>query len=97
MYKFMQLNMVNRFVSGIWESTTDIGGSVFDLATSYDLLFANKINDEEDLGSSKRFYKLRDKEEKPEPHRFSYVVWKRSISLRYFFETLLFMALVIVF
>ena len=81
----------------MWESKTNIGGSVFDLATSYDLLFANKINDEEDLESSKRFYKLRDKEEKPEPHRFSYVVWKRSISLRYFIETLLFMAIVIIF
>ena len=39
--------MVNRFVSGMWESKTDIGGSVFDLATSYDLLFANKLNDED--------------------------------------------------
>ena len=45
MYNFMQLNMVNRFVSGMWESKTDIGGSLFDLATSYDLLFTNKLND----------------------------------------------------
>ena len=62
MYNFLQLNMVNRFVSGMWESKTDIGGSVFDLATSYDLLFANKLNYEEDSERRKRFYKLRDKE-----------------------------------
>ena len=97
MYNFMQLNMVNRFVSGMWESKTDIGGSLFDLATSYDLLFANKLNDEEDSERFTRFYKRRDKQEKPEPHRFSYVVWKKSISLRYFIETLLFMAMVIIF
>ena len=97
MYNFLQLNMVNRFVSGMWESKTDIGGSLFDLATSYDLLFANKLNDEEDSERFTRFYKRRDKQEKPEPHRFSYVVWKKSISLRYFIETLLFMAMVIIF
>ena len=41
MYKFLQLNMINRIVSGMWESKTDIGGSIFDLATSYDLTFTN--------------------------------------------------------
>ena len=48
MYNFLQLNMVNRIVSGMWYSHVDIGGSMFDLATSYDLLFANKLNDEVD-------------------------------------------------
>jgi hypothetical protein len=97
MYNFLQLNMVNRIVSGMWDSNTDIGGSVFDLATSYDLLFANNLNDEVDSERRKRFHKKRDKEEKPEPHLFSYVVWKKSISLRYFFEVFLFFALVILF
>jgi hypothetical protein len=89
--------MVNRIVSGMWYSHTDIGGSVFDLATSYELLFANKLKDEVDSERRKRFYKKRDKDEKPDSHLFSYVVWKKSISLRYFFETFMFMVLVIFF
>ena len=43
MYKFMQINMVNRIVSGMWESKIDIGGSMFELATSYDLTFGNEL------------------------------------------------------
>ena len=41
MHRFMQINHVNRIVSSMWRSKTDIGGSVFDLATSYDLTVVN--------------------------------------------------------
>ena len=97
MYKFLQINMVTRIVSGMWESKTDIGGSMFDLATSYDLTFTNKLNDQEDNELLKRFYMKRDYKEKPEPHQFSFIVWKKSISLRYILETILFFILMIIF
>lgn len=89
--------MVNRIVSGMWDSKTDIGGSVFDLATSYDLISTNKLDNRQDSERRKRFYKRRGKQDKPEPHLFSFVVWKKSISLRYFLETILFFVLVTVF
>ena len=41
MHRFMQINHMNRIVSSMWRSKTDIGGSVFDLATSYDLTVVN--------------------------------------------------------
>jgi len=94
MYKFLQINTVTRIVSGMWESKTDIGGSVFDLATSYDLTFTNKLTDQEDNELRKRFYVRRDSNEKPEPHLFSFVVWKKSISFRYLLETILFFILI---
>ena len=94
MYKFLQINTVTRIVSGMWESKTDIGGSIFDLATSYDLTFTNKLTDQEDNELRKRFHVRRDSNEKPEPHLFSFVVWKKSISFRYFLETILFFILI---
>ena len=97
MFKFLQLNMINRIVSGMWESKTDIGGSMFDLATSYDLTFTNKLDYQEESERRKRFYMRRAGEDKPEPHLFSFIVWKKSMSLRYLFETFLFFALMLVF
>lgn len=43
LYRFLQINHVNRIVSQMWESKTDIGGSVFDLSTCYYLTFVNKV------------------------------------------------------
>ena len=44
MHRFMQINHMNRIVSSMWRSKTDIGGSVFDLATSYDLTVVNQLD-----------------------------------------------------
>ena len=57
LYKFLQINHVNRIISSLWESKTDIGGSVFDLATSYELTFTNKLENGEDNEERRRFYK----------------------------------------
>ena len=57
MYRFLQINHINRIVCGMWRSKTDIGGSVFDKATSYHLVFVNKLAQKEDNELYKRFYK----------------------------------------
>ena len=57
MYRFLQINHINRIVSGMWRSKTDIGGSVFDKATSYHLVFVNKLTQKEDNELYKRFYR----------------------------------------
>ena len=41
MFTMLQINPVTRTVMSLWRSKTDIGGSIFDLATSYDLTFVN--------------------------------------------------------
>ena len=56
MYRFLQINHINRIVSGMWRSKTDIGGSVFELSTSYNLTFINKLEHLEDNEVYKRFY-----------------------------------------
>ena len=48
MFKLLQVNSVTRIVMSMWRSKTDIGGSIFDLATSYDLTFVNKLEYRED-------------------------------------------------
>ena len=48
MYRFLQINHVNRIVSGLWWSTTDVSGSVFELGTCYDLTFNNDLEFYED-------------------------------------------------
>ena len=56
LYHFLQINHVNRIVNQMWESKTDIGGSVFDLSTTYYLTFTNKLRYLEDNELRKRFY-----------------------------------------
>lgn len=56
LYHFLQINHVNRIVNQMWESKTDIGGSVFDLSTCYYLTFTNKLRYLEDNEPRKRFY-----------------------------------------
>ena len=41
LYRFLQINHVNRITNQLWESKTDIGGSMFDLSSSYYLTFKN--------------------------------------------------------
>lgn len=94
MYKFLQINMVNRIVSGMWESKIDIGGSVFEIATSYDLTFGNELEFQEDTEKRRRFYMPRDQ---PNPHFFSFAVWKKSMSLRHLIEIMIFFLLLVVF
>ena len=55
-FRFLQIQHVNRIISSIWESKTDTGGSVCELATSYDLTFVNELNYAEDNERRKRFY-----------------------------------------
>ena len=71
MHRFMQINHMNRIVSSMWRSKTDIGGSVFDLATSYDLTVVNQLDYQEDNELRKRFYRERKGQEKPMPHQFN--------------------------
>jgi hypothetical protein len=52
---FLQINHVNRIVNQMWESKTDIGGSVFDLSTTYYLTFTNKLRYLEDNEPRNRF------------------------------------------
>ena len=97
MHRFMQINHMNRIVSSMWRSKTDIGGSVFDLATSYDLTVVNQLDYQEDNELRKRFYRERKGQEKPMPHQFNIQVWKRSMSLRYLIETFVFFGLMAFF
>ena len=59
-YKFLQINHVNKIIASLWESKTDIGGSIFDLASSYDLFCRNKTRFKEDRERRTRFYEERD-------------------------------------
>ena len=95
MYRFLQINHVNRIVSSLWESKVDAGGSMFAFASSYYLTFENEIEFNEDNETRLRFYEPRD--EKVLPHPMTFSVWKKSMSLRYLIETLLFFALMLVF
>ena len=47
-YEFLQINHVNRIVNGQWNSKADVGGSLFEMSTSYDLCCRNKLRFKED-------------------------------------------------
>ena len=47
----------------MWESKTDIGGSVFDLSTSYYLINKNKLLSQEDGELRRRFYRCHTDEQ----------------------------------
>lgn len=96
MYRFLQNNHVNRIVSQMWDSKTDIGGSMFDCATSYHLAVVNKVRYQEDSELRQRFYVPRPVHLKPMPHQFTLFVWKKSMSLRYAIEALIFFLILLV-
>ena len=75
LFEFLQIMQINRVVSGMWYSKTDIGSSVFGLATSYDLVFKNQLRFKEDRERRKRFYEPRPLEDISKPHQFSFIVW----------------------
>jgi len=96
LFDFLQNNHVNRVVNQMWESKADVGGSLFELSTSYYLVSENQLTFREDNEVRKRFY-LNRKNERPLPHRFTFAVWKKSMSLRYFIESLIFFGCLLFF
>ena len=95
MFRFLQINHVNRIVSSIWESKVDAGGSMFDFASSHYLTFKNELEYNEDTERRLRFYESRN--ERALPHPLTFTVWKKSMSLRYLIETILFFTLMLIF
>ena len=95
-YKFLQINYVNQIISSLWESKTDIGGSIFDLATSFDLCCRNRVRNKEDREVRRRFYLPRDLAH-AKPHRCGFAVWMHSASLRYLIEAFIFFSMMVFF
>ena len=73
-YPFLQINYTNRIVSSIWESKTDIGGSIFDLASNFRLACRSNLKDKQDHEIATRFYTARNLK-RFKPHRCQFVVW----------------------
>ena len=80
----------------MWESKTDIGGSVFDLSTSYYLLTKNRLTFKEDNEVRNRFYNKK-LDERVLPHRCTFAVWKKSMNLRYLIEAIIYVLILVVF
>lgn len=96
-FDFLQINHVNRIVNGLWNSKTDVGGSLFEMSTSYDLCCRNKLRYLEDKERRGRFYEPREITYATKDHRFGFNVWKRSLSLRYLIESLIFFIAMAIF
>jgi hypothetical protein len=97
-FNFLQINHINRIVNQMWESKTDIGGSMFDLSTTYYLTCTNKLSYQEDNEPRKRFNSHKSEDEyNIMPHQWTLAVWKKSMSLRYAIEILLYFAICITF
>ena len=96
LFEFLQINHVNRIVNGLWNSKADVGGSLFEMSTSFDLCCRNKLRFKEDTERSKRFYEPREIGYNTKAHPYAYNVWKRSLSLRYLIEAAIFFILMII-
>lgn len=96
-FEFLQINHVNRIVNGQWNSKADIGGSLFEMSTSFELFCRNKLRYREDSEKKKRFYHTREINYNTKAHPFAYNVWKRSLSLRYLIEAAMFFIAMLIF
>ena len=96
-FEFLQINHVNRIVNGLWNSKTDVGGSLFEMSTSFDLFCRNKLRYLEDRERRNRFYDEREITYATKDHRYGFNVWKRSPSLRYIIEGLIFFTALLIF
>ena len=95
-FKFLQINHVTRIAGGMWWSTTDVNGSMFQQATCYDLAFNSDLKHYEDNEIHKRFYRLQQAD-RPMTHQFNIKVWQKSMGLRYLIEATFFFMLMFVF
>ena len=98
LFDFLQLKHVNRVVGQMWQGKSDVGGSVFSMSTSYQLLFKNEIRFKEDRESQRlRFYRPRAISSNIKSHWVTLQMWQHSNSLRYNIEMVLFFALLCYF
>lgn len=81
-----------------WASKIDSSAPIMEQATSYRALFYTKFSQMQDYESEYLRFWRRGKDHSSEninrptprrlPHIFNYVVWKKSMMLRYFLECL---------
>ena len=100
LHSFLQITHINRIIRGMWHSKTDISGSIFELASCYSLCFQNdmienKVDTEVRLRfkCGKAYSEVGDY--KPMPHYMTKSVWLRSMSVRFFIETIIFFGIVV--
>ena len=99
-FEIMETHILDRVMQEYWQSNLDASGSFLGASTAFGILTRSKdsftSNQDFDYELENRFYKRRDTE-KIQPHRFNFVVVRRSMQTRYFFEIVLFFLLVAVF
>jgi hypothetical protein len=78
-----------------WQSNLDAGGSLFKSSTAYRILDHMDNRYKVDFEKENRFYKNRLVTEAP--HKYSFMVVRKSMQTRYFFEMGVFFCIVIAF
>ena len=93
-FEIMQTHIMDRVMQEYWQSNLDASGSFFGVSTCHGIW--TKSGDDPDYEIENRFYKKRDLS-RVMPHRFNFMVVRRSMQTRYFLEIVIFFALVSTF
>ena len=97
-FQIMESHIMDRVMQEYWMSNLDSSGSIFGASTTYSIL---THQDGElcqyDYERKNRFYAKMADREVSTPHKFNFMVIRRSMSVRYFMEMIFFFALALKF
>ena len=95
-FELLQTKVMDRLIKQIWETNIDHNGSVLSTSTCWNILKKLSSRFEKDYERNHRLSKKRDLD-KIEMHSLNFMVYIKSMHLRYHIELMLFVVLMILF
>eukprot|EP00347_Sterkiella_histriomuscorum_P019940 403339718 len=96
-YSILDTKSTDRIIQDFWKSNIDVNGNLFSASTSYRLL--EEIIQGNHIDFKKFNFKLLSKNHESllKSHNYQYQVWKKSMQVRYFFESVMFLGIAVFF
>ena len=96
-FPVMETHIMDRVMQEYWQSNLDSSGDFMAASTCYSILSHQEDRYTYDFEHRHRFYQPSTNREAIMPHRFSFMVVRRSMQIRYFFEMIFFFVLALIF
>eukprot|EP00347_Sterkiella_histriomuscorum_P018923 403343649 len=96
-YSILDTKSTDRIIQDFWKSNIDVNGNLFSASTSYRLLEEIIQGDHIDFKKFNFKHLSKNHESLLKSHNYQYQVWKKSMQVRYFFESVMFLGIAVFF
>jgi len=97
MYLLLDTKVMDRILKDFWTSNIDSNGSFFQMSVNYQILYGSSLDQSDDYENSHRFYSCNRSIETTRSHKGMMKVWQKSMNIRYFLESFIFLSLALAF